>query len=63
MVYKQEIAGFGVVEEFDRDGKDGNGERKVVYLETFWGNHGWIASHEGVQDVIGRVFRLGAYRE
>ncbi|KAF7796422.1 hypothetical protein EIP86_007599 [Pleurotus ostreatoroseus] len=61
VVQKREIPNFGVVEEFDRDGSKGSGEHKVVYVETIWGNHVDIGSHEGVQDEMARVFKLGPY--
>ena len=61
VVKKREILNFGVIEEFERDGPDGSGERKVVYVEAIWGNHANIGLHEGVQDEIARVFRLGAH--
>lgn len=61
LVHKREIPGFGVVEEFDRDGPDGNGDRKVVYVETFWGSHSRIGLQEGVQEEIARTFKLGPF--
>ena len=61
VVRTREIPNFGLVEEFDRDGPDGNGARKVVYVETIWGNHVDVGSHEGVQDEMARVFKLGPY--
>ena len=63
LVQKREIEGFGVVEEFDRDGQDGNGDHKVVYVETFWGSHVKIAVQEGVQEELARTFGLGPFRK
>lgn len=54
LVRKAEVPSFGTIEEFD--GPAG----KVVYVETFWGQHNEVGLQEGVQDIIGSTFRLGA---
>ena len=52
---KTEIPNFGVVEEFV--GSDAS-DLKVVYVETFWGAHAKVGAQEGVQDEIGKLFKL-----
>ncbi|PIL35196.1 transporter [Ganoderma sinense ZZ0214-1] len=48
LVRKVDIPSFGTIEEFD--GSAG----KVVYVETFWGQHNKVGLQEGVQDVIAK---------
>ncbi|KAH9924630.1 alpha/beta-hydrolase [Epithele typhae] len=55
LVRKIEVPTFGTIEEFD--GSAG----KVVYVETFWGNHNEVGLQEGVQDLIASTFRLGTH--
>lgn len=55
LVRKVELPSFGVIEEFD--GFAG----RVVYIETFWGQHNLVGLQEGVQDIIASTFRLGAH--
>lgn len=61
VVKKREVPNFGIIEEFDRDGPNGSGAHKVVYVESFWASHSNIDLHEGVQDEIARVFKFGAH--
>lgn len=56
IVKKFEVPNFGVIEEFE------GSEGKIVYLEALWGSHADVGLHEGVQDEIAKMFRLGAYR-
>ena len=55
LVRKTEIPNFGVIEEFV--GSDAS-DLKVVYVETFWGAHAKVGAQEGVQDEIGKLFKL-----
>ncbi|KAL4249218.1 hypothetical protein ABKN59_006935 [Abortiporus biennis] len=57
LVRKTEIPEFGVVEEFQSP------HGKVVYIETMWGGHNHVGSQEGVQNEIGKMFKLGLWSD
>jgi abhydrolase domain-containing protein 12 len=55
IVKKTDVPNFGMVEEFK------GLQAPVVYAETFWGAHAQVGLQEGVQDEMGKLFKLGAY--
>lgn len=52
IVTSTDIGNFGTVDEFEQEG------RKIVLVKTQAGNHDFLGVQEGLQDIIGRSFRL-----
>lgn len=59
LVKCREVERLGVVEVFSRDTEGTTrGISEVVYLKTKWGGHDKVGLVEGVQDMMGDIFRL-----
>lgn len=57
IVSKSEVPNFAVIERFEGSGG------KIVYVESFWGDHEEVGLQEGIQDEMAKMFRLGVFRE
>ncbi|KZT60685.1 alpha/beta-hydrolase [Calocera cornea HHB12733] len=55
LVQEITVEGFATIRSFDRP----EGRGPVFFLNTLYGGHNLISSHEGAMDVMGRVMDLG----